>query len=68
MILHNHASVDFVITTGQRVAQMIVCRHVELDPVESSSASDGRLTERMGRGFGSTGTHEIRISKDLTNA
>lgn len=52
MILFNFSDVDFKVTAGDRVAQLI-CEKIEYpDVVEAESLDD---TERGEGGFGSTG-------------
>jgi dUTP pyrophosphatase len=52
VILINHGPADFVITRGERIAQLVIARHERVfwDPTESLEA-----TERGAGGFGSTG-------------
>lgn len=68
MILHNHAQADFEVTTGQRIAQLVICRLVDVDVTESADDAPVSFApgERGARGFGSTGTHKITVSNNLT--
>ena len=52
-ILINHSQVDFTITRGMRIAQMVIAAHARADWEEVNSLSE---TERGSGGFGSTGT------------
>ncbi len=52
IILFNFGSEDFVINSGERIAQLILAKVYRADVTESSSLSD---TERGEGGFGHTG-------------
>ncbi|EGU12540.1 putative DUTPase Dut [Rhodotorula toruloides ATCC 204091] len=52
VLLFNHAKEDFQISTGDRIAQLILERIVTPEPVEVSSLTE---TARGAGGFGSTG-------------
>lgn len=51
--LYNHSSENQVISSGERVAQMVIMPYVKADFCECESLDD---TERSTGGFGSTGT------------
>lgn len=52
-ILINHSSVDFTITRGMRIAQMVIARHEQAHVVQVEDLDE---TQRGSGGFGSTGT------------
>lgn len=52
VILINHGPADFVITRGERIAQMVIARHARVFWDQTESLED---TERGAGGFGSTG-------------
>lgn len=52
VILINHGKEPFVIENGERIAQLVFARYVQLQWKPISNLSD---TERGGGGFGSTG-------------
>lgn len=52
-ILINHSQVDFTITRGMRIAQIVIARHEQAEIVEVESLDE---TARGSGGFGSTGT------------
>ena len=52
VILINHSKEPFVIENGERIAQLVLARYVQLHWKPTSDLSD---TERGGGGFGSTG-------------
>lgn len=54
VILMNHSNVDFIVTPGMRIAQMVVasCLQAKFVPAEEFSTSERGLG-----GFGHTGTH-----------
>lgn len=52
VILINHGKEPFVIENGERIAQLVLARYVQLQWKPTSALSD---TERGGGGFGSTG-------------
>lgn len=52
VILINHSQVDFVITRGMRIAQMVIAKY---DQAEIKEVLDLDETARGGGGFGSTG-------------
>ncbi len=52
LLLINHGKVDFVITRGLRVAQMVIARYVRVTFAESDVLDE---TDRGQGGFGSTG-------------
>lgn len=51
-ILINHSQVDFTITRGMRIAQVVIARHEQAEIVEVESLDE---TARGSGGFGSTG-------------
>lgn len=53
VILINHGPAPFVVTTGMRIAQLVVAPVVRVQWEERTSLPD---TERAGGGFGHTGT------------
>lgn len=52
VILINHGKSDFIITSGMRIAQMIIAKHEHVLFMHQEDLSD---TERGHSGFGSTG-------------
>jgi dUTP pyrophosphatase len=52
-ILINHSQVDFTITRGMRIAQMVIARHEQAQIVEVQDLDE---TVRGSGGFGSTGS------------
>ena len=52
-ILINHSQVDFVITRGMRIAQMVIARHEQAEIFEVENLDE---TSRGAGGFGSTGS------------
>ncbi len=52
VILINHGQEPFVITRGERIAQMVIARHEQADVIEAASLDE---TARGAGGFGSTG-------------
>lgn len=52
VILANLSDVDFIVSHGMRIAQMVIARHETITWQEVSSLED---TERGSGGFGSTG-------------
>lgn len=52
-ILINHSKVDFTISRGMRIAQMVIAKHEQAEIVEVSDLDE---TARGSGGFGSTGT------------
>lgn len=52
VILINHSPVDFTITRGMRIAQMVIARHEQAQIVEVKDLNE---TARGAGGFGSTG-------------
>ena len=52
VILINLSQEEFVVTDGERIAQMVIARHEQADIIEVSEISD---TERGTGGFGHTG-------------
>jgi hypothetical protein len=55
VILFNWGNEDFVITTGDRIAQLILEQIVYPDIVEMKEGEELPATERGAGGFGSTG-------------
>lgn len=51
-ILINHSKVDFVVTRGMRIAQMVIAKHEQAKIVEVEDLDE---TARGSGGFGSTG-------------
>jgi dUTP pyrophosphatase len=51
-ILINHSQVDFVITRGMRIAQMVIAKHEQAKIIEVADLDE---TARGTGGFGSTG-------------
>jgi dUTP pyrophosphatase len=51
-ILINHSKVDFTITRGMRIAQMVIARHEQAEILEVENLDE---TTRGAGGFGSTG-------------
>lgn len=54
VILMNHSDVDFVVTPGMRIAQMVVASCVQAQFVEAEALT---TSDRGTGGFGHTGTH-----------
>ena len=54
VILINLSKDKFVISSGDRIAQLVVCKHEQPKIVLSNSLSE---TQRGDKGFGSTGTN-----------
>lgn len=52
VILINHSKVDFTITRGMRIAQMVIAKHEQSEIVEVTDLDE---TARGSGGFGSTG-------------
>jgi len=52
VILINHSQVDFIITRGMRIAQIVIARHEQAQVVEVDNLDE---TLRGAGGFGSTG-------------
>ncbi len=52
VILINHSKIDFVISRGMRIAQMVIARH---EQAKIEEVSDLDQTARGSGGFGSTG-------------
>ena len=52
VILINLSDVDFVIKSGDRIAQLVIAKHEQMDVVEVETLSE---TERGAGGFGHTG-------------
>ena len=52
VILINLSDVDFVIKSGDRIAQMVIAKHEQMEVVEVETLSE---TERGAGGFGHTG-------------
>lgn len=52
VILINHSQVDFTITRGMRIAQVVIARHEQAEVVEVQDLDE---TVRGSGGFGSTG-------------
>ncbi len=52
VILINHSKVDFAITKGMRIAQMVIARHEQAKIIEVKDLDE---TARGSGGFGSTG-------------
>ena len=57
VVLINHNSKDFEVNVGDRIAQMIL-EQIKTPEVEEQANSD--QTERGEKGFGSTGTNELK--------
>ncbi len=53
VILINHSKVDFTVTRGMRIAQMVIAKYEQAKIVEVSDLDE---TVRGAGGFGSTGT------------
>ncbi|PHS76847.1 MAG: dUTP diphosphatase [Rhodospirillaceae bacterium] len=58
VMLINHSSDDFVITRGLRIAQMVVAR---VAFVHWQVTDQLATSERGSGGFGSTGTHSLKV-------
>ena len=56
VILINHGKEDFTIRRGERIAQMIIAKHSQVEWEEVANLDE---TERGAGGFGSTGTSSI---------
>jgi len=54
VILMNHSNVEFVVTPGMRIAQMVVAACLQADFTEALALA---TSERGTQGFGHTGTH-----------
>jgi dUTP pyrophosphatase len=54
VVLHNHSESDYVIKSGQRIAQLIVTKIEECILIHDISLLE-RKTARQNSGFGSTG-------------
>ncbi len=52
VLLINHSNIDFEITDGERIAQMVVSKHEQISWLESETLS---TTERGAGGYGHTG-------------
>ena len=52
VILINLSDVDFVIKSGDRIAQLVIAKHEQMEVVEAETLSE---TERGAGGFGHTG-------------
>ena len=52
-ILINHSQVDFTITRGMRIAQVVIAKHEQAEIIEVENLDE---TARGSGGFGSTGT------------
>ena len=52
VILINLSDVDFVIKSGERIAQLVIAKHEQMEVVEVETLSE---TERGAGGFGHTG-------------
>lgn len=52
VILINHGQEPFVVRRGERIAQLVICRHEQARPVEVATLDE---TARGQGGFGSTG-------------
>ena len=57
VVLINHSSKDFEVNVGDRIAQMIL-EQIKTPEVEEQANSD--QTDRGEKGFGSTGTNEMK--------
>jgi dUTP pyrophosphatase len=53
-ILINHSKVDFTISRGMRIAQMVIAKHEQAQIVEVENLDE---TVRGSKGFGSTGVN-----------
>lgn len=53
-ILINHSKVDFVVSRGMRIAQMVIAKHEQAQIVEVENLDE---TLRGSKGFGSTGVN-----------
>jgi len=53
VLLVNHRKLDYKVTIGERIAQLVVERIADQDWMEVDGLDE---TERAGKGFGSTGT------------
>lgn len=53
VILINHSKIDFEITRGMRIAQVVIAKHEQAKLIEVSDLDE---TARGSAGFGSTGT------------
>lgn len=54
IILMNHSNVDFIVTPGMRIAQMVVAACVQANFVQADELT---TSDRGAQGFGHTGTH-----------
>ncbi len=54
VILMNHSNVDFVVTPGMRIAQMVIASCLQAEFIEAEELT---ATERAAGGFGHTGVH-----------
>lgn len=54
VILMNHSNVDFIVTPGMRIAQMVVAPCVQAQFVQAAELA---TSDRGLQGFGHTGTH-----------
>lgn len=52
VILINHGTTNFVVKPGDRIAQLVIARYVQIQAIEAEELSG---TERGDGGFGSTG-------------
>ncbi len=53
VILMNHSNVDFIVTNGMRIAQMVIAPCIQAEFIEAKELT---TTERAAGGFGHTGT------------
>ena len=54
VILMNHSNIDFIVTPGMRIAQIVVASCIQAQFV---TATEFSASERGASGFGHTGTH-----------
>jgi len=59
--LFNHSDDDFVVTKGDRIAQLI-CEKISFPEVEEVKTLD--VSERGEQGFGSTGVKKIKLDEE----
>jgi dUTP pyrophosphatase len=55
VLLINHGNQPFVMKSGMRIAQLVVCRVEKAEIIEVTSLRDTSVTERNNGGFGHTG-------------
>ena len=62
IVIFNHGKTPFVIKEGDRIAQLVIIRNMEINPQEVQNLDS---TDRGADGFGSTGVTAVRVSEDM---